>query len=122
MRLKRGWAVDPHDAGDRFAGVAIAVRQFRAKIERVTGLESLGRLTHGQLELAFQDIADLFANVLDFAAVCRAGSDHVDVAFEQLALGMRRQALEADRVPFLGIFDNDDWMIVGPVEGDARVS
>ena len=111
MRSKHVWAVDPQDADDRFTGVAIAVRQFRAKIERVTGLESIGRPTYGQLELAFQDIADLFADVLDFAAVCRAGSDHVDVAFERLALGMRRQVLEADRVPFLGILDNDDWMI-----------
>ena len=85
--------VDPDDAGDRAAGVAVAVGQVGLEEERVARLHVIDRAVDIEFDLAFQQIADRLALMGDRVVLHAAGLDVVDVRLEQVAGGERHQPL-----------------------------
>src|SRR5262245_30792986 len=76
--------VDPEDARDARAGVAVAVGEVRLEEEGVAGLHTMGRAVDEEVDLAFEEIADGLALMRDRIALFAVRLDVVDIGFQQV--------------------------------------
>src|SRR5260221_403223 len=87
---------DPEDPRWRRAQVAVAVWQLGAEMKRGASSGAVAATTDSKFDFAFKNVAELFSLMCDFAFETGARSDPVDVALEQVRIGIRYQPLQSD--------------------------
>src|SRR5207302_6843669 len=76
----------------------VAVWQFRAEVERGTRFGAVAATTDSKLDFALEDVAELFSLVRYFAFGTRPRRDPMDIALEQVCVGIGNQPLQSDAV------------------------
>src|SRR5690242_16212752 len=94
--LMDGRRIHPPDPRDPRTWIAVAVTKNRAKEERILCTGKVGTAANDQLELPFQNQAELLPLMLDGVFAAALGRDSVDIGFQQNALPKGHKPLVLD--------------------------
>jgi len=106
--------------GDRTARVTIFVRAFRAKVERIPGTKLYDLIADGEFDLPLDDVPDLLSDMLQISRRLSTRLNDMDVALEQVAVGIGYEALHTHAVTATRRFRIDERAILGARHQSGR--
>ena len=96
-KSERRWCVDPQDARDTAARIAIGVLALGAEREAVAGPDQVPRAVDVELDLPLQHVAEFLALMLDVAVAAPAGLDVIDETVTGMGARLFCDSIPANR-------------------------